>query len=240
MATSAEVWERLRALIMEQTAEGSGNKLLFIDEQIKKDSETGIKRGDKYIIGSIDVNAADRLQTAINDFLRDDHNKITGKDTHKPKEYKLNVKIVKDSSPDVSLRTHQASSTKVYSFDDAIAYLDERAKRKKYKAECKFMKNCLAIYYLKTGEPSVYITKVGGYSYKVEYKDGSETFRQISVGDILILVGADTLTTEPTGRKRRKDRLSKYSRDVIASARNIFIRKLPESVKKRLEAKGNA
>lgn len=244
MATVLEVWQRLNELIREQTTGATGLKLLFEDRQANQESSSKMKRGDKYIIGAIDIYSARNLQTAINDFLRDDHNKITDKKTQKPKEYRLNVKIVKDSSPDVYLMTYRACSTMVYSYKDIMEYLEKQAKKGAHANEYQKAVQKLAMHYLLTLDEDYYVTKIGGESYKVRFFDNTKT-NHISVGDVLIIVGADTLEKwrknyEIFGTERA-DKIKKKSADVIASAENVFIRKLPEEKKEQLKLdKGKA
>lgn len=244
MATSAEVWERFKNLIMEQTAGGSGNHLLFTDKQIEKKSGTGIKRGDKYIIGSMDLNAAERLQTAINDFLQDDHNKITDKKTQKKKAYKLNVKILDGAAYHVVLSRNHAHSTMIGKTEDVLQYLSDKEtenemfERFETAAEFSQARSKLAEYFLITGDTHVYLTKFGGVAYKVNYYDTAAKHRkQINLGDVLIIVGCRELTENAQMNKKRSDAVSKDSADVIAAANYVFVRKLPEDIKQHIREK---
>ena len=241
MATSATIWKRLDKLIMEQTAEGSGNNLLFVDRQTMKGGNNEIKRGSKYIIGSRDLNAAESLRNAITDFLKDDDNKINDIDTQEPKEYILNVKMIDNASMTARLKTTAAKSTMIYSYEDVMAYIDakEAANEERHPdtaAECRSARNKVIQHFITTGDKYYYMTKFSGAAYRLSYYDFQEQkTKQVSVGDILILVGTEEIQTGYSGRKKRTNRLTVNSEDVIARVWHTYIRVLPDDVKERVE-----
>ena len=243
MATILEVWERLDKLIRERTTTENGTELLFFDKMELSKKGTKVKRGAKYIIGAIDRGAAASIAIAINDFLLDDDNRITSKEDQKPKQYKLNVKIVDDVGPTVQLKRTAAKSTRIYSYDAVMDYLknkeeQETGDHEDTAEECRTAQNKLAQHYLMTGDEYYYVTAFSGTAYRVSYHDVAERKnKQVSVGDILILVGATEIQTSGVGREGRNDKLTADSADVIAKVWWTFIRVLPEDLKEELRQK---
>ena len=105
-------------------------------------------------------------------------------------------------------------------------------------AECRTAQNKLAQHYLMTGDEYYYVTVFSGTAYRVSYHDTRERKnKQVSVGDILILVGATEIQTSGVGREGRNDKLTADSADVIARVWWTFIRVLPEDLREELRQK---
>lgn len=246
MAKIVEVWEGLDKLIRARAAEENGIDILFHDKMELSEKGNRVIRGSKYIIGADDRNAALNLRVDILQYLQAPENQITAKENQKPKQYKLNVKIVDNVERTVKLKMTAAKNTRYYTYDAVMKYLDEKEQfeegnHEDTAAECRKARQKLINHYLMTGDEYYYVTKFSGAAYRVNYYDTEKRqSNQVSVGDILILVGADEILTSDTkSRGERADRLTAESADVIAKVWWTFIRVLPEEIKEELRQKAN-
>lgn len=252
MATILEVWERLDRLIRERTTGAYDLSLLYHDRMEVSKKGTKVRRGAKYIIGAVDSSAAVIFSNEIRNFLYDEKNYIIDKANQKPKPYKLNVKIVDNVGMTARLKRTTAKSTRIHSYDAVMEYLDDKEKLETGDHEdtaeaCRRARQKLINHYIMTGDEYYYVTVFSGASYKVSYHDlESRQTKQVSVGDILILVGANEVQTNLTGRKERANKITESSEDVIAKVWWTFIRVLPDEIKEKLrleaekKAKGKA